>query len=191
MYEDKYKNKGIAKLEELDVFLNLLADLNEPIELFAIGGTAMVLKKIKESTKDIDFLTTEKYANPVIIVPESDMPLQIKKMKKQPIYDTQCANPDKPISYIDLPVETRTVNIGDPGVTYDFQNKCYYVELTEDGCKAKMTEAIKNKIKEKNTEHQFAAIKSIDESFEEIIDDTPHSIYSLIMLEKRYDFVDI
>jgi hypothetical protein len=30
------------------------------LELFAIGGTAMVLKGIKESTKDIDFLTTEK-----------------------------------------------------------------------------------------------------------------------------------
>jgi hypothetical protein len=35
--------------------------LNEPLELFAIGGTAMVLKNIKESTKDIDFLTNESY----------------------------------------------------------------------------------------------------------------------------------
>lgn len=61
MYENKYKNKDITSIEDLDNFLNLLADLNEPLELFAIGGTAMVLKKIKESTKDIDFLTTERY----------------------------------------------------------------------------------------------------------------------------------
>lgn len=61
MYEDNYKNIAITKLEDLDTLLNLLADLNEPIKLFAIGGTAMVLKKIKESTKDIDFLTNEKY----------------------------------------------------------------------------------------------------------------------------------
>jgi len=61
MYENKYKNTNITNIEDLEDFLNLLADLNEPLELFAIGGTAMVLKKIKESTKDIDFLTTEKY----------------------------------------------------------------------------------------------------------------------------------
>ena len=60
MYENKYKNITLTNIEDLDSLLNLLADLNEPIELFAIGGTAMVLKKIKESTKDIDFLTTEK-----------------------------------------------------------------------------------------------------------------------------------
>jgi len=45
----------------LDSFLNLIADLNEHLELFAIGGTAMVMKNIKEATKDIDFLTTESY----------------------------------------------------------------------------------------------------------------------------------
>ena len=61
MYEDKYKNPTLTSSGDLDSFLNLIADLNEPLELFAIGGTAMVLKKIKESTKDIDFLTTEKY----------------------------------------------------------------------------------------------------------------------------------
>jgi len=61
MYENKYKNQDITKLEDLNNFLNLIADLNEPLELFAIGGTAMVLKNIKESTKDIDFLTTESY----------------------------------------------------------------------------------------------------------------------------------
>jgi len=61
MYEDKYKNLHLTKSEDLNGFLNLIADLNEPLELFAIGGTAMVLKNIKESTKDIDFLTTEGY----------------------------------------------------------------------------------------------------------------------------------
>lgn len=59
MYENKYKNTNLTGITDLDNFLNLLADLNEPLELFAIGGTAMVLKKIKEATKDIDFLTTE------------------------------------------------------------------------------------------------------------------------------------
>ena len=61
MYEDKYKNPKLTSLEDLNNFLNLIAGLNEPLELFAIGGTAMVLKNIKESTKDIDFLTAEKY----------------------------------------------------------------------------------------------------------------------------------
>ncbi len=61
MYEDKYKNPSLTSSGDLDSFLNLIAALNEPLELFAIGGTAMVLKNIKESTKDIDFLTTEKY----------------------------------------------------------------------------------------------------------------------------------
>ena len=50
MYENKYKNITLTNIEDLDSLLNLLADLN-----------AMVLKKIKESTKDIDFLTSEKY----------------------------------------------------------------------------------------------------------------------------------
>ena len=59
MYENKYKNPHLTSLGELDNFLNLIADLNQPLELFVIGGTAMVLKNIKESTKDIDFLTTE------------------------------------------------------------------------------------------------------------------------------------
>ena len=61
MYENKYKNIQSTGLKDLTNFLNLIADLDEPLELFAIGGTAMVLKGIKESTKDIDFLTTEKY----------------------------------------------------------------------------------------------------------------------------------
>ncbi len=61
MYEDNYKNTSLTSSGDLDSFLNLIAALNEPLELFAIGGTAMVLKDMKESTKDIDFLTIEKY----------------------------------------------------------------------------------------------------------------------------------
>ena len=59
MYEDKYKNPTTTNLDNLNTFLQLLADLNEELELYAIGGTAMLLKNIKETTKDIDFLTTE------------------------------------------------------------------------------------------------------------------------------------
>lgn len=61
MYEDKYKNPINSNLSELENFLQLLADLNVELELFAIGGTAMILKNIKESTKDIDFITTADY----------------------------------------------------------------------------------------------------------------------------------
>ncbi len=61
MYENKYKNPGISASKELRTFLNLLADLNEDLELFALGGTAMVLKGIKEATRDIDFITAEPY----------------------------------------------------------------------------------------------------------------------------------
>ena len=59
MYEDKYKNPTTTNLDNLNTFLQLLADLNEELELYAIGGTAMLLKNIKETTKDIDFLTAE------------------------------------------------------------------------------------------------------------------------------------
>lgn len=61
MYENNYKNLGLTGSADLEHFLQLIADLDEELELFAIGGTAMVLKGIKESTKDIDFLTTAKY----------------------------------------------------------------------------------------------------------------------------------
>jgi hypothetical protein len=61
MYENNYKNPELTGLMDLENFLQLIADLDEELELFAIGGTAMVLKGIKESTKDIDFLTTAKY----------------------------------------------------------------------------------------------------------------------------------
>ncbi len=57
MYENKYKNPINTNLEDLESFLQLIADLDTEIELFAIGGTAMIIKNIKESTKDIDFLT--------------------------------------------------------------------------------------------------------------------------------------
>ncbi len=61
MYENKYKNIIKTSMKDLDLFLQLLADLDTEIELFAIGGTAMILKNIKEATKDIDFMTTSKY----------------------------------------------------------------------------------------------------------------------------------
>lgn len=55
------KNILNSSLKDMETFLQLIADLNRDIELFAMGGTAMILKNIKESTKDIDFLTTLKY----------------------------------------------------------------------------------------------------------------------------------
>lgn len=61
MYENNYKNPIETNLKDLENFLQLLADLDTDIELFAMGGTAMVLKHIKEATKDIDFLTTLNY----------------------------------------------------------------------------------------------------------------------------------
>ena len=61
MYENKYKNIKDTNLQGLENFLQLLADLDLEIEFFALGGTAMILKNIKEATKDIDFLTTASY----------------------------------------------------------------------------------------------------------------------------------
>ncbi len=58
MYENNYKNPVHTGLKELEQFLQLIGDLNEPMELFAMGGTAMVLCNIKATTKDIDFMTT-------------------------------------------------------------------------------------------------------------------------------------
>ena len=56
-------NKNIINtgLKDLESFLQLIADLDKEIKLFAMGGTAMLLKNIKEATKDIDFLTTSDY----------------------------------------------------------------------------------------------------------------------------------
>lgn len=62
MYENIPRNTEAAASRDLELFLNLLADVDEELELFALGGTAMVLKGIKESTKDIDFLTAEPYS---------------------------------------------------------------------------------------------------------------------------------
>lgn len=61
MYENNPKNPATTNLNDLETFLQLIADLDIEIELFAMGGTAMVLKNIKEATKDIDFLTTMDY----------------------------------------------------------------------------------------------------------------------------------
>ena len=61
VYDNQFKNLDLTGLTELENFLQLIADLDEEIELFAIGGTAMILKNIKEATKDIDFLTTAPY----------------------------------------------------------------------------------------------------------------------------------
>jgi hypothetical protein len=61
MYENNYKNPLQSSLGDLENFLQTIADFDVEIELFALGGTAMVIKNIKEATKDIDFLTTAKY----------------------------------------------------------------------------------------------------------------------------------
>ena len=61
MYENNYKSQIETNLQDLELFLQLIADLDEEIELYALGGTAMVIKNIKESTKDIDFMTTINY----------------------------------------------------------------------------------------------------------------------------------
>lgn len=60
MYENNM-NRANSSLKDLESFLQLIADLDREIELFAMGGTAMVLKNIKEATKDTDFLTASDY----------------------------------------------------------------------------------------------------------------------------------
>ena len=60
MYEDNYKNPVSTASKELERFLQLIAD--EALDLYAMGGTAMVLKGIKESTRDIDFLSDADYS---------------------------------------------------------------------------------------------------------------------------------
>ena len=56
--EGIYKNQSLTRLKDLESFLQLIADLGEKMDLYALGGTAMVIENIKESTKDIDFITT-------------------------------------------------------------------------------------------------------------------------------------
>jgi hypothetical protein len=59
MKEDKYKNTIESEIESLNSFTTLLASLNKNLDLYAMGGTAMVLAGYKSATKDIDFLTTK------------------------------------------------------------------------------------------------------------------------------------
>lgn len=61
MYENRFTNKNETGPEELNLLLRLMADLDVEIELFAIGGTAMVMASIKAATRDIDFLTPMEY----------------------------------------------------------------------------------------------------------------------------------
>ena len=48
MYENN-KNQVNTSLKDLETFLQLIADLDKEVEFFAMGGTAMVLKNIKEA----------------------------------------------------------------------------------------------------------------------------------------------
>ena len=59
--KNQYKNTEETPLEQLEIFLKLIADLNKEINIYAIGGTAMVLAGHKSATKDIDFFTTHSY----------------------------------------------------------------------------------------------------------------------------------
>lgn len=61
MYENNYKNAQEKGSTDFELLLDLLSDLDKELELFALGGTAMVLAGIKEATRDIDFLTTFDY----------------------------------------------------------------------------------------------------------------------------------
>ncbi|HLD54980.1 MAG TPA: DUF6036 family nucleotidyltransferase [Candidatus Nanoarchaeia archaeon] len=59
--ENKYKNILESGEKQLEILLNLLADTNQQIDIYAVGGTAMVLAGHKSSTRDIDFFTTNSY----------------------------------------------------------------------------------------------------------------------------------
>lgn len=61
MYNNEYKNIKITYKKDIGTFLKLIAKANIDLNLFAMGGTAMLLSGIKESTKDIDFMTTNSY----------------------------------------------------------------------------------------------------------------------------------
>jgi len=60
MEENKYKNINESNIEELESFTRLVGTLDKKLELYAIGGTAMVLAGYKPSTRDLDFLTSAK-----------------------------------------------------------------------------------------------------------------------------------
>src|SRR3989339_889765 len=59
--ENKYKNILESGEKQLEILLNLLADTNQQIDIYAVGGTAMVLAGHKSSRRDIDFFTTNSY----------------------------------------------------------------------------------------------------------------------------------
>lgn len=61
MIQNKYKNDRESKRNDLESFIRILSEFGEKINIYAIGGTAMVLAGHKPATKDIDFLTTKSY----------------------------------------------------------------------------------------------------------------------------------
>jgi hypothetical protein len=61
MNEDKFKNNGLTDIEDLDRFINVLANIEKKVNLYALGGTAMILENIKAVTRDIDFITDTNY----------------------------------------------------------------------------------------------------------------------------------
>lgn len=71
MKENNYKNNIRTNIGDLDRFLNILARSKKKIDFYAMGGTAMVLENIKESTKDIDFMVDYGYGKMRIILDES------------------------------------------------------------------------------------------------------------------------
>lgn len=59
MYKpNNYKNNVNTDLGNLESILLIFSDSKEEINIYAIGGTAMILKNHKPTTKDIDFITT-------------------------------------------------------------------------------------------------------------------------------------
>lgn len=58
MYKNNFKNTKETDHTDLRKILTIFADSQKKIKLYAIGGTAMVIKGLKEVTKDIDFITT-------------------------------------------------------------------------------------------------------------------------------------
>ncbi len=59
MAQNRYKNDRKSGKEDLNSFIRILSDFNEEIDIYAMGGTAMVLAGHKPATRDIDFLTTK------------------------------------------------------------------------------------------------------------------------------------
>lgn len=57
MKQNNYMNVTSTTKEDLQILLEALCEISPKLDLFAIGGTAMVLDGIKFVTKDIDFVT--------------------------------------------------------------------------------------------------------------------------------------